>query len=270
MFSFFKKKEEPISKTQQLMNALGAEVLNKELATKLYLACIDEVIRNSKSFDEVENGRNQIYIKIYAARHGIKWFSEACSEYFKDIQGITEIDDEAEVLDAFLGGYWFFIRYDKEAFSGLIACLEKDVSPLVRRYYEKTFNIDIYTGEVFDPELEEKNAFKEHFYRASYAYNQGQGDLELSMKEWRYFLMELAKTLESRPRAIYDFASEVCEHQKLFMFVAYAMKAERFDKMHNAAAHVEGGALDTVLKKITNAVYATNEDYGIFLKRYYA
>ena len=141
MFSFFKKKEEPISKTQQLMNALGAEVLNKELATKLYLACIDEVIRNSKSFDEVENGRNQIYIKIYAARHGIKWFSEACSEYFKDIQGITEIDDEAEVLDAFLGGYWFFIRYDKEAFSGLIACLEKDVSPLVRRYYEKTFNI---------------------------------------------------------------------------------------------------------------------------------
>ena len=83
MFSLFKKKEEPISNTQQLMNVLGNEELNVDQATNLYFACIDEVIRNSKSFEEVENGRNQLYLKIYTARHGIKWFIEACSKYFK-------------------------------------------------------------------------------------------------------------------------------------------------------------------------------------------
>lgn len=271
MFSFFKKKkEEPVNLSQQLVDVLGNDTYDVKTATNIYLRAVDDIVKNSKSFEEVEFGRNQLYMKIYASRHGIEWFSRACSEFFKSIQSIEDISSVAEQLDAFLGAYWFYVGYDKEAFTGLITCLEKDISPLIRRYYEKTFNIDIYTGQVYDKELEEKNAFKEHFYRASYAYNQGKGDLELSMKEWRYFLMELAATLEQRPRAIYDFAREVCEHQKLFMFVAYAMKAEKFDKIHNSHSHAEGGALDTILKKITNAIYATNEDYGIFLKKYYA
>ena len=82
-----------------------AETGSKRIVAEEYLqalkACIDEVIRSSKSFEEVEIGRNQLYIKIFSARHGISWFTASCSEYFKEIQSITEVDEEAEVLDAY-------------------------------------------------------------------------------------------------------------------------------------------------------------------------
>ncbi len=269
MFGFGKSKKEVKSKSQLLMEALNGETYKMNEVNRLYIESVDDAIRRAKRFEQVDVNRNGLYVGIYSTRWGKEWFSKSCSDYFKSLKGIEDVELQKDMIDAYLGAYWFFLRYDKQAFTGLIDCLERDIPPLVRRYYEREFNIDIYTGTIYDKELEEANQYKEHFYRASFAYNQGKGDLELSMREWRFFLNEFAAVLEERPRAIYDFAKEVCAHQKLFMFVAYAMRAENFDKLHNTTEHAEGGRLDLLLKKINNAIYATNEDYGIFLKRYY-
>lgn len=269
MFSFFKKKEK-ISKEQQFFNILDEQPIDYHKAFRLFIESVGEIMDSASDFGMVDQNRSRFYMRIFNTYKGIEWFTKSCIDYFESIQAINDVKSEGERLDAYLSAYWFFLQYDADAVSTLTMALERKIPAVVRRYYEKTFNIDIYTGKVYDVEIEAKNAYKEHFYRASYAYNQGKGDLDLSMQEWRHFLIDLAATIESRPRAIYDFAREVCEHQKLFMFIVFAVKTERFNKLKNAEIYAEGGALDTIIKKIMNAIYATNEDYGLFLKRYYA
>ena len=46
------------------------------------------------------------------------------------------------------------------------------------------------------------------------------------------------------------------------------MKTEYYQKTHNPSATNE--VVDGLLRKLLNAIYAINEEYGIFLKRYYA
>lgn len=267
---FFGKKKEQVKATDKLLLLLQNDTYDVNSVTSCYINAIHEIIASTNDYDAVEVKKKELYNKIYGSRHGIEWFTQSCIAYFESIKDKEEIEAIAEQCDIYLSLYWFFYEYDPEGISVLKQRMDELVSPALRRFYEKNFNIDVYTGMVLDEEVEEENAYKHHFYKASFAYNQGKGDLELSIREWRTFLNELYFILGSRPRVVFDFAREVVEHQKLFMFLVYAMKIEKMDRIRNSAMHAEGTPLRMVLSKVVNAVYAIDEEYGMLLKRYYA
>lgn len=269
-FMLFGKKKEKVKATDTLLQLLNADKFEESKVTLAYISAMHEITNSSCGFDEVEEQKRELYKKIYASRLGVEWFTQGCINYFNRIKDMEELDSIVEKNELCLNLYWYLLEYDPEGFETLKRKVEEIITPTLRRYYERNFNVDIYTGEIIDKELEEENAYKEHFYKASFAYNQGKGDMELSIREWRTFLNDLYYTLGTRPRVVFDFAREVVEHQKLFIFLVYAIKIEKMDRNHNAAIHAEGTPLRTVLNKVVNAVYAIDEEYGLLLKRYYA
>lgn len=266
---FFKKKEK-IPMRDQLLALLREETYVESNVTSCYIKAYNEIVESTSEYDLVEEKKAALFKDIYMTRHGLEWFTTCCINYLQQIKNVEDIDTIAETCDKYLSLYWYIYEFDCEAITGLVTKFEELVTPALRRFYEKNFNTNIYTGDILDEELEEENAYKQHFYKASFAYNQGNGDLELSIREWRTFLNDLYFTIGTRPRIVYDFAREVVEHQKLFVFLVYALKIEKIDRFRNADTHAEGTPLRTVLNKVVNAVYAIDEDYGMLLKRYYA
>ena len=267
---FFFKKKEKISMKDQLLTLLKEDTFEESKVTTYYIKAYNEIIESTSEYDLVEEKKSALFKEIYMTRHGLEWFTMSCIKYLESIKNIEDIEMIAETCDKYLSLYWYLYEFDREAITGLVSKFEELVTPSLRRFYEKNFNTDIYTGDIIDEELEEENAYKQHFYKASFAYNHGNGDLELSIREWRTFLNDLYFTIGTRPRIVYDFAREVVAHQKLFVFLVYALKIEKIDRFRNADTHAEGTPLRTVLSKVVNAVYAIDEDYGMILKKYYA
>lgn len=264
-----RKKKEKVRAEEVLLQQLSADTYNQEQVSKLYIQAVRDIVAVNNDYDIVEDQKDELYKKIYASRHGLSWFSQACVNYVESVKNVTEVANIAEELDRYLSFYWYLCEKDPQGVVGLSSKLEEVISPSIRRFYEKSLNVDVYTGSVFDEELEEDNTYKKHFYKASFAYNQGKGDLELSIREWRTFLNELYFAIGTRPRIVYDFAREVVAHQRMFMFLAYAMRVEKMDRARNASSHAEGTPLQVVLSKVINAVYAIDEEYGMLLKQYY-
>lgn len=266
MFSFKKKME--FTPREDLMNALNAELLKTEDVSQYFLQADANIVRNTQEFNKINEVRRHFHEEIGKTKHGKQWFKIVFAQYLKRLTTLLAFDTEMIRLDAYLSLYWYLCTQYPVSMEPMIEMCKESMDPRLRRYYEKTYNIDIFTGRIFDMEVEKNNAWKEHFYKASFAFHEGKGNLEISIQEWRTFIKEFMDHLSNRPRLIYDFAKEIVAYQKLFHFFSYVVRIEKLNQKHDRIAE-EHSYIDILLVKMINAVYAVDEEHGMILKKLY-
>lgn len=265
LIALFKKKSR-ITPREDLMKILSADTLNIPEACHSFFLADAVIIRNTDEFNHINERRRDFHEDIGKSKHGKQWFQQAFEQYIKSLKTIKHFDTQLVKLDAYLSLYWYLCTQYPTFMEPVIEMYTNEIDPRIRRYYEKVYNIDIFTGLIYDAEVEKNNAWKEHFYKASFAFHEGKGDIDISMREWRTFLKEFMDHLSDRPRLIYDFAKEVVMYQKLFHFFTYAIKTEKMNLRRND----EIPYIDTLIAKMINAIYAVDEQHGNILRRLYA
>lgn len=265
LVDLFKKKGR-ITPREDLLKILSADKLDVKEACHQFLLADAVIIRNTNEFNNINERRRDFHEEIGKSKLGKQWFQISFEEYIKSLRKVKHFENQLVKLDAYLSLYWYLCEQYPMFMEPVIEMYRKELDPRIRRYYEKIYNIDIFTGTVYDPEIERINAWKEHFYKASFAFHEGKGDIEVCMREWRTFLTDFMNQLSERPRLIYDFAKEVVKYQKLFHFFTYAVKTERM----NQANSDENSYIDTLISKMINAIYAVDEQHGTILRQLYA
>lgn len=267
MMHYFKKKSK-FTPREDLLEILNTTTLHEAKATQNFLIADASIVRNTEVFDKINQSREFFHEEIAKTKHGKVWFKSTFEKYLIHLKRIKSFEGELVNLDAYLSLYWFLSRHYPIFMESVVAKCQTEMDPRIRRYYEKTYNIDVFTGQIFDYEVELSNVWKEHFYKASFAFHEGKGNIEISLQEWRTFLKDFVQHLSERPRLVYDFAKEIVAYQKLFQFLSYVVRMEGM-KRKAILGRDENSSVDELIRKIINAVYAVDETHGIILKRLY-
>ena len=264
------RKEKPKQNPLELfLTGLEEERLKTHELTVSFILADEMILKNIAEYDQISKIRRKFHEQIGMSKQGRPWFQETFLPYVNHLKKMSNWETQLPRLDVFLSLYWYFC----EQYPSFIAPIQEEfetlLDPRIRRYYEKVFNVDIYTGKIYDEETEMNNAWKQHFYKASFAFQDGKGNIDISMQEWRKFIAEFHETLASRPRLIYDFAKEIVEYQKLFYFFSYVVRMERVNQLKSVLLGNKDGTMDKLIYKVINAVYAVDEERGQLLRKLY-